>query len=107
MIRSGVEDDLDRIVDMARDFWKESPFDDEYEPVMVRDMAALCIEADMLAVYEKDGVVHGFCCGIAGPLLGSSNVLIGTEIAWWIDPEFRAGKAGIGLLKAMERQNIL
>lgn len=104
MIRSGKESDLDRIVEMSGEFWAESPFDDPFEPEHVRIMAALCIETDMLAVYEKDGVVFGFCCGIAGPLLGSSGVMIGTEVAWWIDPEHRSGRAGMGLLKAMEER---
>src|SRR5690606_9550719 len=44
----------------------------------------------------------GFCCAVVGPLLANATVLTATEIAWWVDPEFRRHGAGKLLLDAME-----
>ena len=103
MIRAGKEKDMPDIVRMARDFWQHTQFkDEEYQPEMVEGMAKACMDQGLMCVYESAGEVHGFACGIAGPLMANMDVISGTEMAWYVDPEHRGGKAGIGLLKELE-----
>lgn len=101
MIRSGTKDDIPAIIRMAEQFWKHTEFDEVYDPDMVAGMSQACIDQGLMSVYDNDGVC-GFACGIAGPLLASSEVLAGTEMAWWVDEDKRGGSAGVKLLKHLE-----
>jgi len=104
MIREGTESDLDFIVDMAKEFWKHTIYDEKYCPDTVWHMAAQCLSHGLLSVLEIDGEVVGFACGVKGALLGNSDVLSGTEIAWWVNPDHRSGRNGISLLRHIEGQ---
>lgn len=103
MIRNGELNDIPRIVEMAREFWRHTIYDEEFEPESVEGMSKLCIEQGLMVVLEIDGHVCGFCCGVKGPLLASAKSFIGTEIAWWVDEDHRSGRNGIGLLIAIEK----
>lgn len=104
MIRNGEYKDLPRIVEMAREFWSHTIYDEEYCPDTVYVMAELSLNQGLLSVLEVDGIARGFACGIKGPLLANSEVFTGTELAWWVDPEYRQGKNGIGLMEHLENQ---
>lgn len=104
MIRAGEESDLDDIVSMARVFWSETIYEEEYCPDTVRGMARMCLDQSMLSVLEVDGSAVGFACGIVGGLLANGSVKSGTEIAWWVNKEHRSGRNGISLLKHIEGQ---
>lgn len=101
MIRRGLYCDLDDIVRLARDFWSHTIYDEPFDSQLVRDIAAQCIDNNLMAVLDLDGVV-GFTCAVKGPLLACSSVFTATEIAWWIDPEYRKGRYGIELMKFIE-----
>ena len=103
MVRQGEARDLQDIVRMAREFWKHTIFDEEYDPYMVEAMAQNCMDQGLMAVLDIDDSVRGFACGVAGPLMASAEVLSGTEVAWWVDPEHRSGKNGIQLLIELEK----
>lgn len=103
MIRPGTPDDIGDVVRMSEEFWQHSQFKHEpFDPEHVAIMAGHCIEQGLMVVLDTDGGVHGFCCGVAGPLLASGSVLAGSEIAWWVDPGYRKGRNGVGLLIAIE-----
>ena len=102
MVRDGTEADLDAVVDMAREFWKCTRYDDPYDPEHVHIMASIALEHGLLAILEVDGEIAGFVAGLKGPLIGNGNVLNGTEIAWWVNPEARKGHNGIALMKHIE-----
>lgn len=102
MIRKGTFDDLPAIVEMAREFWNYTIYDDEYCPSTVHEIARQCVEQGLLSVVEIGGDVVGFACGVTGPLLGNASVKCGTEIAWWVNPEHRSGRNGVALLKHIE-----
>ena len=104
IVRTGEEKDMDSIVEMAREFWKHTGYDEEYCPDTVYAMASLCLNQGLLSVLEIEGTVNGFACGIKGSLLANSNVSTGTELAWWVNPEHRKGRNGINLLKHLEYQ---
>ena len=103
MIRDGREKDLNHIVEMARDFWKKSQFSNEpFDDEMVEAMAKESMRQELMKVLQIENNVVGFCCGIAGPLLANADIKIGTELAWWVEPEYRSGGNGLKLLKGIE-----
>jgi len=104
MIRNGIVNDLPEIIEMSREFWKHTIYDEEFCPDTVEAMATLCIDQGLMCVLDVNGEIKGFACGIKGGLLANSEVFSGTELAWWVDPSHRQGRNGIGLLKGLERQ---
>ena len=105
MVRDGCNKDLDAIISMSRDFWQHTQFkNEEFQPEMVEGMALKGIDDGLCLVYEEDGKVQGFICGIKGCLLANADVLVGTELAWWVNPGFRSGGAGLKLLSGIEKK---
>lgn len=104
MIRAGHNGDIPAIVDMAEEFWSHTIYEEPYCSDTTEAMLAQSIEQGMLSVLVVNGLLVGFACGIYAPLLGNGSVLTGTELAWWVDPEHRKGRNGIGLLIHLENQ---
>jgi hypothetical protein len=102
MVRDGCLDDIPSIIGMAKDFWSHTIYDEPACSASVEAMAKLCISQGLMSVLDVDGKVVGFACGVKGPLLGNNQVTTGTEIAWWVNPQSRAGKNGIALLRHIE-----
>lgn len=50
-------------------------------------------------VSEKNGVVTGMLLAVCTPFLWDNNQLIMSEIAYWVEPEYRNTTAGYRLLK--------
>ena len=99
MIRQAKEEDYLAIVDMSREFWSHTQFDEPLDDESVLDWLYLC--KDSLFVVDINGPV-GFGCFVVAPLLGNKRALIAAELAWWVNPDHRGGRNAIGLLKAME-----
>ena len=103
MIRAGETSDIPAIVEMARQFWQHTQYDDDYQPEAVEGMSQACIDSGLMSVLVVDDKVEGFACGLKGPLLANFDVLAGVEVAWWVNPDHRAGRNGIALLKHIEK----
>jgi L-amino acid N-acyltransferase YncA len=105
MVRDGTEKDIPRIIEMSREFWQKTDFKDvEFEPDMVDTMSRKCIDDGLMVVLESRGKIEGFACGIKNYLLASSKAVVGTELAWWVDPKCRTGRNGINLLLELEKK---
>lgn len=104
MVRDGTAEDLPAVVEMAREFWKHTMYDEPYDQDHVHMMASMALDHGLLAILEVDGKVEGFTAGVRGPLLGCASVQTGTEIAWWVNPESRKGRNGLALMKHIEDQ---
>jgi len=103
MIRSGVRGDIPQILAMGSNFWQQTIYDEPFCNDTVIQMAEYCIHNQMMAVLEIDGKVVGFACGVLGPLLCNQEVKTGTELAWWVEPEYRGGSGSIRLLMYIEK----
>lgn len=103
MVRNGTIEDLPKVVEMAGEFWKQTMYQEEFEPGYVEFMASMAIDHGLLAILEVDGQVEGFVAGLKTPLLGSSKILGGCEIAWWVNPSARKGRNGIALMQHIEK----
>jgi len=104
MVRAGEKKDFDTIVKMAKEFTDLSGYNEKYCPNTVYAMASMCLDQGLLSVLEIDGIVKGVACGLKGALVTNSEVSMGSELIWWVDPEFRKGKNGISLLRHLENQ---
>lgn len=102
MVRDGNTNDLPAVVEMAREFWKHTRYDEEFDADYVEYMTGLALEHGLLAILEVDGVPQGFVAGLKAPLLACHAVLSGTEIAWWVNPGARRGRNGIALMQHIE-----
>ncbi len=103
MVRDGNIEDLPAVVEMAREFWKHTRYDETFDADYVEFMAATAIDHGLLAILEVDGAIEGFVAGLKMPLLGNASVLGGTEIAWWVNPSARKGRNGIALMQHIEK----
>lgn len=105
MIRDAVIDDIDAIVEMAVEFWKLNPLGENIpaDKISIEMFVKFCLEQKLLCVLSIDDVIEGFAAGIKSVALGNSSVAIGTELAWWVNPDHRHGRNGIGLMIYLER----
>lgn len=101
MIRIGTEKDAGAILEMGAMFWKETMYTEPYDHEHTRGIFDLAIDHGLVAVLDIDGV-QGFVAGVKAPLLCSPTVLTGTEVAWWVNPEHRSSKNGMGLMLFIE-----
>ena len=91
-------------IDLSLDHRQEygpAIYDEALDPEHTRAVVMVALEAGLLAVLDENGI-HGFVAGIKGPLLATPEVLQGTELAWWVDPEYRKGRKGIDLMLFIE-----
>ncbi len=103
MLRRGTYEDITRLTELSEDFWAHAWCEEEFIAADAVAVLVKCLQQDMLCVYEVHGTVQGYCCGLVSPLLGNSSVKVGVEVAWWLDPEHRKARAGIGLVKMIEQ----
>jgi len=102
MIRKAVESDFEPILDLCEEFWKHTQFSEPFERDHTIKFVEMAYEHGLLAVLELDGI-NGFVAGIKSYLLGSTQALTGTELAWWVNPEYRKGRRGIELMRFIEK----
>jgi len=102
MIREGKIEDFDQILVLCERFWRETEFDEEFEPTQSLNLLSLSLDQGILAVAEVDGDIIGFSCGLKSPLMGNQSVFSGVELAWWINPEHRSGSLGSRLFDFLE-----
>jgi GNAT superfamily N-acetyltransferase len=92
---------------MAAEFWQHAGFNVPYKLGSAQFYINIAHDQGLLIVAEKqgqkEGQLVGFAAGAKAPLMGNSDFSVGSELAWWIQPEHRGGKLGIQLLKALEQ----
>ena len=105
MIRDCEQKDIPALVEMSRDFWQHTLYkDEEFQDDAVIAMIDQTMKDNLCLVLEIDGNVEGFVCGVKGFLTANFDVLVGTELAWWVNEDFRQTSGGLKLLKAIECQ---
>lgn len=96
------EEDFDAILDMCAEFWLSTQFKEPFDRAQARLMVEASYSHGLLAVSDENGII-GFIAAIKSPLLASTSSMMATELAWWVDPKNRHSKAGIDLVKYLER----
>lgn len=105
VIRRATREDVPAIVAMAARFRGETAYaglvDENLEALEA--LARFLIEFGVVFVAEKFGrVLVGMLAAtvITHPISGER---IASEVAWWVEPEYRGGTAGVRLLEAVEQ----
>ena len=64
-----------------------------------RVIATILAGGGMALLSEKDNYVTGMLLALTVPFIWDQTQLVMSEIALWVDPEYRRGRAGYMLLK--------
>lgn len=104
IVRHGKAEDIPRCLEMSENFYKVAGYDSVIpfcaESSEVYFEAAM--EMGLFSVAEKGGLV-GFILGLSIPFLMNKSYLVGTELAWWVEPEYRSTNIGVKLLEHIEK----
>ena len=104
-IRSAKVEDIPQIIDLAKKFHAVSGYDClEFDCDTVGRLALQSIDQGLCAAAEVDGKIVGFLAGMQFPALLNANIMVGAEVAWWVEPEYRNKPIGVKLLKYSEQQ---
>lgn len=89
---------------MAEKFWEVSGYGDliPYDHDSTEEYFRASMNCGLLAVSEQEGQITGFIAGVAAPSMVNRNYLIGAELAWWVEPEYRKSGDGIRLIRHIE-----
>lgn len=105
MIRDCEQKDIPALIEMSRAFWVHTIYkNEEFQDDAVEGMIKATMRDQLCLVYDVDGKAQGFICGVKGYLLANFDVMVGTELAWWVNEEFRNSSAGLKLLSAAEKR---
>ena len=102
-IREATEEDALDCLILFKQFHKESkvPYSWDVKKTQEVFLQTLPLENFCTFVAQKDEDVIGFICGMySQPLFSSEN--IATEVAWFVNKEYRNSSAGFKLMKAYE-----
>ena len=103
MIRDCETKDIPALVAMSKTFWQHTLYkDEEFQEDAVEGMIKATMEDKLCIVYDVKGIAQGFVCGVKGYLMANFDVSVGTELAWWVNKDYRNSSAGLKLLKAIE-----
>lgn len=91
---------------MASSFHGVSPYKDlEFSPAACSGLFRAYLNGDgrnlVFILSEQDGEPHGMIIGMASQPLFSQEIMA-TEIAWWVDPEYRNTRDSLLLISAYE-----
>lgn len=104
MIRPADDSDLADVVQMARKFhacteYTEIPFDEE----TAGELFYASVAQGLCFVAERNESLVGFILGLAFPSVLNKSVQMGSELAWWVDPEYRGSILSLKLLRHIEQ----
>lgn len=90
---------------MGRLFWSQTPYRDvPYCPDSVAFTARQMMGLGMLLFAEVDGKPAGSVGAMACPLYANRDVLVASELWFWVEPEFR--NCGIGKVMFTEIERV-
>jgi ribosomal protein S18 acetylase RimI-like enzyme len=106
VIRAATPDDLNKIINMGREFFEQSGFAEVTtwdEDTFLRTAAMLLVaDEGSLLVVEQHGQIVGMAGSVIFPFFMNANQRIGQELFWWVSPDYRNG-VGTTLLEELER----
>jgi GNAT superfamily N-acetyltransferase len=101
-IRPATMDDLPHILRMGYAFWQQTGATHiPWDVVSVEQLVQRLIE-DENSLLLMAGTV-GMTAAIVYPHYWNNAYIVGQEVFWWIDPEYRRTKLGLELFRALEQ----
>jgi len=103
-------------------FWAQTSFSHvPYCPDSITLAAREMMGIGLLLMAEVDGKIAGAVGAVVCPLYANRDVLLGSELFWWVEPEFRntgigkemifgiekaAKEAGVAIFSMMALENV-
>lgn len=105
IIRRANENDIEKLLVLSESFYQVAGYKDiiPFCKESSREYVLISLDMGLISVAEHKGEVVGFVLGLAIPFIMNKEYLVGTELAWWMEPEHRKGSAGIKLLAHIEK----
>lgn len=102
-VRPATPEEYPAIIKHAEKFWALTEYAEraEFDPLQCLETVTMCAQQGLLLSAVYAGEVIGFVAGVVTPMI-ASNALSGTEVAWWVEPEFQGNGVGKALLGAAE-----
>lgn len=94
--------DTDLIVGYGRKFYDEGPWPTEYDKDTVRPMVAILAEQGVSLWAHVDGQPVGMLLIMLNPFVFNASCVNATEIAFYIDPEYRKSGLAAELIETAE-----
>jgi len=104
IIRKAEEKDIDDCVVMAENFYNVSGYKEHVEfcKETVEGYIKMSLDMGLLSVADNGKGLVGFIGGLSMPCIMNKSFLTGSELAWWVEPEYRKGSVGLKLLDHIE-----
>lgn len=104
-VRRGTIEDIDALVEMGGRFFAFSAFSGfiPYDADAVRTGLTGLLEHGVVLVADCDGQLVGGIVGAMAPVWFNKDTRAATELAWWVNEDFRHTSAGIKLYRAFEQ----
>lgn len=104
MIRAAEPADIAGVEKLVENFWPSTGSGFDYKEGSVIPFLELSLSHGLLVVAEVDGKLVGAAGGLLSPLMGNDEIVVGAELAWWVEPEYRKSSIGIELLRDLEQR---
>jgi N-acetylglutamate synthase-like GNAT family acetyltransferase len=108
MIRQANKFDMDAIIELLRKYQKNSPLDalryandEEYIRKLLTELLS---GMGFIFLAEKDNVIIGMLIAAIFPNIWNPKAKQCSEVAYWVDPEFRGGLAAYRLITAYVKE---
>lgn len=100
-VRVATPDDYALIKDLCTKFLDNSPYKDLYNSAAISHLVSgfLYTPADKIVLLYED---KGILAGLSSPFLFNPLKKMATELAWWVEPQYRQTSIGKELLDAFE-----
>lgn len=108
MIRNILPQDDARVCDLLRHFRDASGFvclqHPDNEPYIRGLLAEIRAGRGIGLVSEREAEVTGLILGVIQPNVWNPDLRVLSELAWWVEPQYRHTTAGYRLLEAYDQQ---
>jgi len=101
IVRHATPFDIPAIIDLLREYRSHTPLqflNEANDEVYITQMLTEIISGKGVALVAESGKVFGMLISAIHPSQWSPKHLLLTEMAYWVEPEFRGGTAGYRLL---------
>lgn len=103
LVREATHADIPEIIRMGRLFWSQTPYREiHYCPDSITHACQEMLAQRLLLMGIVNDQIAGAVGAMASPLYANRSVLIGAELFWWVEPQFRNGGIGKLMLAGIE-----
>lgn len=105
IIRRATTHDADALFIMARKFVAFAPYRDSLTVTDDELRAIITYFTDNATVFVADesGIAIGMLVAVIAPVWYAPSCKVATELAWWVEPEYRNRTTAIRLIQVFER----